>query len=424
MATVQGTTKLKVTNGCSQLGRLRRRKAMERGEFVPYFQPLVELRTGHVTGFEVLARWNHPEAGLLLPEAFIPQAEQEGWVGDLTQHLLRSSLQCAQKLDPSASVAINVSPLQLQDLTLPDQLTRAARQWGFSLDRLIVEVTETAFTTDRDRALLIARELKQLGCQLALDDFGTGYSSLRSLQALPFDVIKVDRSFVSSMQEHRGSRKIVAAVVGLGQSLGITTVAEGIETQEQADMLLWLGCDLGQGYLYGKPLPEEQLCKVPVNPKLFQMPKPKICKRVNERSFDATPVQRLAHLQAVYDGAPVGLAFLDHNLRYRNLNQRMANMNGASIESHLGNKVAELRPDLFPHIRPYIERALAGEAIQDLEVTFEASATSREQTLLLSYQPALDEADEIIGVSVAAIDLTKYKQTREESPKVVRMARR
>ncbi len=396
--------------GSPQLGRFRRRKAMERGEFVPYFQPMIELRTGILSGYEVLARWNHPANGLLLPERFIQHAELEGWVGDLMKCLLQQSFQCAQHMSRKTVLAINVSPLQFQDLTLPDQIASVAKRWDFALDRLMIEITETAFLADRDRALLVARELKQIGCKLSLDDFGTGYSSLRTLQSLPFDEIKVDRSFVSSMQQHRESRKIVAAVVGLGQSLGITTVAEGIENQEQADMLLWLGCDLGQGWLYGQPAAPESLCEPTYTPYTPELCAPKIYASTHGHYLEGTPAQQLSHLQAVYDGAPVALAFLDCDLRYRNLNQRLANLNGASVEAHLGRLVSEVRPNLFPQLRTYLERALAGEAIHHVRLGGMSLVTGKEQHMLFSFQPTLDEADEVIGVSLAAFDLLLWEE--------------
>ncbi len=206
---------------------------------------------------------------------------------------------------------------------------------------MVVEITETALADNLERARKIAEELKALGCKLALDDFGTGYSSLRHMQSLPFDELKVDSSFVRSMVHQRESRKIVAAVVGLGQSLGLTTVAEGVETQEQAEMLCWLGCDIGQGWLFGKPISAEDL------PAAISAPRQPIVrhpvfpgKSLSLGSLEGLPALRLAQLQAVYDGAPVGLGFLDRNLRYVNLNLQLAEMHGISAEEHLGQNGA------------------------------------------------------------------------------------
>jgi PAS domain S-box-containing protein len=253
-----------------------------------------------------------------------------------------------------------------------------------------------------------------MGCRLSLDDFGTGYSSLLHLQSMPFDKLKVDRSFVSSMTEFRQSRKIVAAVVGLGQSLDLINVAEGIETQEQAEMLLWLGCEMGQGYLYGRPAPGDQLAAMlAAPPQCFVSSDSSPWHTVTAGCLDVQPAQRLAHLQAVYDGAPVGLGFIDRNLRYVNLNKKLADMNGATVEQHLGSPVAEMIPELFPAVKPFLERALRGEAITDVEATSPAADGVSEETRLLSYQPAVDEAGEVVGVSVAVVDITERKRALE-----------
>jgi PAS domain S-box-containing protein len=382
-------------------------RALKNGEFIPYFQPLVTLRTGQLSGFEILARWKHPKKGIILPGQFIYAAETDGWIGTLMQELLRAAFLSAPVIPASLTLAVNVSPVQLRDLTLPRQIQAVAQQTGFSLDRLIIEITESALTDNLDHAQIIAKELKQLGCRIALDDFGTGYSSLLHLQSLAFDDLKVDRSFVGSMTVQRDSRKIVAAVIGLGQSLGLVTVAEGVETKEQAEMLLWMGCELGQGWLFGKPMPAEQL------PAAVAAPRHRLSTggssqlmTVSAAHVDTVPSQRLAQLQAVYDGAPVGLAFLDRNLRHVNLNQRLADMNGFPVADHLGRTVAEMLPHLYPHVESYLQRALLGEAIQGVEAKSIDPITNQEKTLLVSYQPAVDEAHEIVGVSVSVMEIT------------------
>ena len=389
-------------------------QSLKNGEFLPYFQPVVMLRSGQICGFEALARWNHPQLGWVMPDEFIPLAERDGWIGALTEEILRQSLACAASIPAPLTVAVNVSPLQLHDLHLPEQVAEALRVSGFPPERLVIEITESALIDNVERALVIAQHLKALGCKLSLDDFGTGHSSLLHLQSLPFDTLKLDRSFVSSMTERRESRKIVAAVVGLGQSLDLTTIAEGIETQEQAEMLLWLGCEMGQGYMYGKPAPAAQL------PTMISAARDRIAtdeaspwKMEVVGNLEAQPAQRLAHLQAVYDGAPVGLGFIDRNLRYVNLNRRLADMNGATVAQHLGSSVAEMIPELFPAVEPYLNRALHGEAILDLEATVPASETSPEETRLVSYQPAVDEGGEVVGVSVAVIDITERKRAQD-----------
>jgi PAS domain S-box-containing protein len=400
-------TKHTISHKCFCADEVRR--AIENDEFVPFFQPLVTLRTGQLAGFEILARWRHPELGMIPPDQFISIAEEEGLIGSLTKRLLSKVFFSAKVIPDPLLIAINISPQQLQDLSLPKQIEDAAAASGFPLSRVVIEVTESALVDHLDSAQTIAKGLKSLGVKIALDDFGTGYSSLLHLQSLPFSELKVDRGFVSTMTENRQSRKIVAAVVGLGQSLGLATIAEGVEKREQAEMLMWLGCDLGQGWLFGRPVPAEDL------PAVIAMPRERI--HVGDSQFlwkdisgFTLPSQRLAQLQAIYDGAPVGLAFIDLNLRYVNLNERLARMNGASVEEHLGKTVGEMVPELFPQFEPYIRQALQGQAIAGVEVTKSVSDGQAARTLLLSYEPAYDEAGEVIGVSVAIADITERKQ--------------
>ena len=383
--------------------------ALENGEFIPHFQSLVLLRTGELTRFEVLARWVKTAGNLVPPNDFIPMAERDGWIGSLMRQILRKAFQGGSSLPTSLNLAVNVSPLQLQDLSLPKQILSISEEMGFAMERVVVEITESALMNNLENGLIIARELKMLGCRLSLDDFGTGYSSLQHLQALPFDELKVDGSFVKSMTQDRESRKIVAAVVGLGQSLGLNTVAEGVETREQAEMLLWMGCEMAQGWLFGKPVPEEQLAEIVAAPgQKISIAAPSLWVNMSVNNLDAQPAQRLAQLQAVYDGAPVGLGFLDCQLRYVNLNRRLADMNGTSVEEHLGRNVEEMMPGLFPQLEPHIRRALEGEAIAGVEVN-EPGGGEGGKTRLLSYQPARDEAGEVVGVSVAVVDITQRK---------------
>src|SRR5271168_3650053 len=286
------------------------RSAIDNYEIVPWFQPIVDLRTGLLSGFEVLARWQHPQRGMVLPAEFIPQAERTALIGPLMDVVLVQACEAAAAFPEHLTLSVNVSPLQLRDRLLPEQMQRAMERGGFSFKKLIVEITESALVLNLDLAASVAKELKALGAQLALDDFGTGYSSLLHLQTLPFDKIKIDASFVQSMTSQRESRKIVAAVVGLGLSLGLETVGEGIEEKEHADLLFSLGCDLGQGWWYGRPMPATELAAFLA--KDAQTPKQDSGVSVVADvalNLEAMPAQRLAQLQAIYDGAPVGLAF-------------------------------------------------------------------------------------------------------------------
>lgn len=389
-------------------------RAIRGAEIVPYFQPMVDIRTGVLSGFEVLARWPHTQRGAVHPDEFIPIAEEAGLIGELTQTILLQAFAATAALNRNLHLSVNISPIQLRDTSLPDQIRRAAAQGAFPLDHLTVEITESALVDNLELSGSITVELKRLGVKLALDDFGTGYSSLRNLQALPFDELKVDRSFVSSMIQNRDSRKIVAAVIGLGQSLKLTTVAEGIENNTQADILRWLGCDLGQGWLYGPPVSVQDL------PNVISTPMPTAVRPVYGSPasdlvacMEPLPSQRLAQLQAIYDGAPVGLAFADADLRYISINQRFAALSSLSVEDHLGRRISDVVPPLaYSQIEPYLLGALNGEAVSGLEVT-KPRPGGRLGTHLLSHQPVRDEAGEVIGISIAVVDITERKQMED-----------
>jgi len=388
------------------------RRALENDELEPCFQPVVELHTGKLSGFEILARWKHPQHGLVLPQNFIPLAEQDGLVGLLMEQILRKAFRSSSAIPAPIMLAVNVSPSQLHDLSLPSKIHEAAEQGGFPLDRLAIEITESGLIGNLEAARKIMRELKTYGCKLALDDFGTGYSSLRHLEALPFDVLKVDRSFVSSMTERRESRKIVAAVIGLGHTLNLQTIAEGVETEEQVEMLLCLECQMGQGWLYGRPFTADQIPNIIAAPPRLPRSHVSLIEADSSlSSLEALPAQRLAQLRAIYDGAPVGLWFLDSHLRYVSINRKLACMNGSQPAAYLGKTVEEMIPEVFRVIEPYMRRALQGEAIRDVEFVRPATASGgHEATNLVSYEPAWDEAGEVIGVSVAVVDISERKR--------------
>ncbi len=233
------------------------RQAIADDQIIPHFQPLVRLDTERLIGFEMLARWPHPTRGMVSPAEFIPVAEDAGLIGPMTERLLRRACRVAAGWPADVSLACNVSPLQLRDRSLPIMVRAALDESGLPPHRLELEITESALVGDLNLARDVLCELKALGVRLALDDFGTGYSSLRHLKMLPFDKLKIDAGFVGAMADNAESRKIVAAVVGLGQSLGLITVAEGVEDTETAALLRGLGCDVGQGWLFGRPAAAE-----------------------------------------------------------------------------------------------------------------------------------------------------------------------
>ena len=238
------------------------RQAISEDAIEPYYQPLVDLETGAPVGVEMLARWPHPIRGMVPPDIFIPLVEELGLIGALTQRLLLRACREVAGWSSEITLACNLSPLQLRDPGLPQAIRDVLAATGLPASRLELEITESALVGDLDLARGSLAQLKSLGVRLALDDFGTGYSSLRHLQTLPFDKIKIDRSFVAAMADDVESGKIVSAVVGLGHSLGLVTVAEGIETEEIAALLRALGCEIGQGWLYGRPAPADRIAAV------------------------------------------------------------------------------------------------------------------------------------------------------------------
>ncbi len=237
------------------------RHGLERGEIVPYYQPIVDLATGQLTGFEVLARWRHPDRGLLGPDQFLPMAEETGLIGDLGESILRASLAQLgrwQATVPSlskVSISVNVSVRQLVDTKFNDVVAEALAETGVQADSLWLEITETALMSDVKAATVALRNLRSLGLHLSVDDFGTGYSSLTYLKRFPVEAIKVDRQFVKGLGIDPEDTTIVEAVVNLGRSLGLMVVAEGVETPLQLTRLRETGCDRAQGYLFGRPRP-------------------------------------------------------------------------------------------------------------------------------------------------------------------------
>jgi len=236
------------------------RRAAERDELLLHYQPKLDVASGAITGAEALLRWDHPEHGLIPPGRFIPLAEELGLIVGIGDWVIRRACADAARWPHAGGkalrVAVNVSQLQFESGTLVQVLRDALGESGLAPARLIVELTESMLIRDTQRALDQMRAIKALGVSLSIDDFGTGYSSLGHLKRLPVDELKVDRSFVMDLPGGAQDRAIVATVIALGHSLGMTVVAEGVEVQAQLDTLRALGCDAYQGFLFSKPVPE------------------------------------------------------------------------------------------------------------------------------------------------------------------------
>jgi EAL domain-containing protein (putative c-di-GMP-specific phosphodiesterase class I) len=234
-------------------------EAIESNEFVLHYQPAVRLDGGAIVGAEALVRWNHPERGLLGPAEFIPQAESSGLIHPLGRWILREACATAAawpvRADGQrAAISVNLAAGQLLQPSLVDDIAQILADTGLPANKLVLEVTESALV-DLDHARKALLGLRGLGVLLALDDFGTGYSALSYLAELPFDIIKIDRSFVASIGNGRRVDALLAGILGLCDALELVTVAEGIEDAHQFERLFGLGCRIGQGYLFARPLP-------------------------------------------------------------------------------------------------------------------------------------------------------------------------
>jgi len=231
------------------------KEALYLGHIRPYYQPLVDIRHGRVSGFEALARWTHKDRGAVGPDTFIPLAEQLGLISDVTIAILRQACRDARSWGDDVWLSVNIAPSQFKDPMLPEWILAILAEEKFPARRLEIEITETALVGDIKIAKASMMKLQKAGVTVSLDDFGTGYSTLTYLKSLRFDKVKIDRSFVMAMSEDQESAKIVQAILGLAKNLHLTTVAEGIESPAVLRQLAEQGCEYGQGYFFGKAMP-------------------------------------------------------------------------------------------------------------------------------------------------------------------------
>jgi diguanylate cyclase (GGDEF)-like protein len=235
------------------------RRAIVDGAFEVYYQPIIDLRSNRISGCEALVRWHHPQRGFISPAEFIPVAEETGLINQLGEWVLTTACAEAATWPSTIKIAVNVSPIQFRGDAFALKVVAALAASGLSAHRLELEITEAVLIRDDDAALAILHQLRALGVRIALDDFGTGYSSLSYLQRFPFDKIKIDRCFIKDIAEPSGSPCIVQAVVSIASTRHITTTAEGVETEEQREILRGLGCTEMQGYLFSSAKPAAEL---------------------------------------------------------------------------------------------------------------------------------------------------------------------
>jgi EAL domain-containing protein (putative c-di-GMP-specific phosphodiesterase class I) len=234
------------------------RKALALHQFEVHYQPLLNLESDQISGFEALLRWRHPERGMVQPNDFIPLAEETGLIVPIGNWVLNQACGDAIKWPDRVKIAVNLSPVQFNKTLVLDVISALSKS-GLAPNRLELEITETVLLQDTDSTIAVLTQLHDLGVRIVMDDFGTGYSSLGYLRKFPFDKIKIDRSFINGMDEKAESVAIVRAVTGLGATLGISTTAEGVETVEQLRQLRLEGCTEVQGFLISKPMPAGEL---------------------------------------------------------------------------------------------------------------------------------------------------------------------
>ena len=235
------------------------RRAFANGEFELHYQPLVDIATDRISGFESLLRWRHPDKGMISPAEFIPVAEDIGLIVAIGEWVLREACSEAVKWPADVKVAVNLSPVQFRSRNLVQVVVSALANSGLSPKRLELEITESLFLAETEANLAILHQLRELGVSISMDDFGTGYSSLSYLRSFPFDKIKIDRSFVKDLAQRSDCVAIVRAISGLGRSLNITTTAEGVETMDQLDWLRAEGCNQVQGFLFSAAKPASEI---------------------------------------------------------------------------------------------------------------------------------------------------------------------
>lgn len=229
------------------------RRGLARGEFVPFYEQQVDLDTGALVGFEMLARWRSPQLGLVSPDIFVPIAEEIGLINDMSEQLMEQAFADAREWDESLTLSINISPVQLRDPWFAQRLLKKLVEAGFPPQRLEIEITESCLHENVGLVRSMIMSLRNQGVQISLDDFGTGYSSFEQLRSLPFDRIKIDRSFVSELREPGKRSRIVEAIISLGRGLDLPLTAEGVEDEEIFNALKAMGRLKAQGYFYGQP---------------------------------------------------------------------------------------------------------------------------------------------------------------------------
>lgn len=366
--------------------------AIAHGYVQPAFQPIVSMRDSTIAGFEVLARWHDPSKGDISPSEFIPLFEQYDLIDCLSDALMVQACSVAATWKPPFFLAFNISPNQLLRENLPKRIAAIAVQAGFPLNRLQVEITESALLADNEMARRLLQELNLLSVKVGIDDFGTEHSNFARLESLRFDKLKIDARFVRSLDSDVGKRRIVAAIIGLGQSLGLAVVAEGVETIQEETILRAYGCDLGQGWLYGKGVPAEEAgLLVQKNGGQFEF----------TQTLDVSPFQQLLQLSSLYQQAPVGLCFVDLGYRHVRANERFAAIHGMTAAELEGKSLYDVMSE---EQADNAKRFLLSSMESHTAIPNLYCAHDRKYLFFSSRVVDIDHA--VIGFSVVSIDIS------------------
>ncbi len=370
------------------------RLALKDGSIWPAFQPIVELGSRSIAGFEVLARWTDISEGSIPPDRFIGRFEEYNLIDALTERLLNVAACQMQDIGGEGFLAVNIAPRQLLRADLPERILAIAERTGLPPHRIELEITENSLMHDPPRALATLKEIVGLGMKISIDDFGTGYSSLSRLESFPFHKLKIDAQFIRSIEADTSKRRIVAAIIGLGQSLGISVVAEGIETEDQARIVSDLGATFGQGWLFGRPVDASALAALA----------PDRTDPLRHAPVDRSPFQQVHQLQTLYEQAPVGLCFLDLEGRYVQANDLFAGMHRKRASEILGRTIADVLDDQsLAAVNLALGESMAGKPL-DHVYTFH----DRNYRVLGSH--VRDITGEIIGISLVSVDITEQTQ--------------
>jgi EAL domain-containing protein (putative c-di-GMP-specific phosphodiesterase class I) len=376
------------TSGKSSLKQLLN-VAISRNHVWPAFQPIVDLHSRSVIGYEVLARWTDPSEGYISPASFVPLLEKHSLIEALSNHVVSSACRSARNFGRTYSLAFNVSPRQLVSPGFAAKFAKLVVEAGVSPCCVEIEITEGAMMGDLVAALSTLEELRSIGITANIDDFGAGYSNLARLADFPFRKLKIDRQFVHGVHADRKKQRIAAALIGLGQSLGITVVAEGVELEEDHEALKDLGCDQAQGWLYGYPVPASDAFSMEKHPAYFKN---------NPATIDSSLFQQHLQLKSLYDSAPIGICFLDATLRHSCVNKIFAEeILGLDIGRVKGKTLADLMPDHeLDHVLRVFDAASRSTDIVDNSRTINGTVW-KFQTTRVDASPG-----DLVGYSVVA----------------------